>query len=386
MSMLRLLGECTLNLIENIVSSEVTPTRSAAMYYKTEPFLRDTSNYSHTNNWEIVKSIEILTSMGFSVDLIDRDNSRWSPKKKYDLFLGLGVGNSGKNFARYAKLSGAPVRVLLSMGPQPDISNDLVLHRYKMFNERTGHYAPPTRTVTDVIGDKFLEIMSQTDFILNIGETDNQSYKSYEKYGKKVLSFFPAVSPKVSFLSEWNETRDRKQFLCFAGNGFICKGVDLVTEAFLRNPDLSLHICGPAENAYFEYYGPKIAASKNIKYHGFIEPGGENFNRLASVCSYVVFHSSAEGCCTSVATAMRAGLVPIINPWTGINVEHCGISMQESGNIIETIDNSIKSASSLSDAQYNGLLSATLEKSKLFCQQSYVDSYTDAIRQIVKGM
>ena len=386
MSMLRLLGERTLKLIENIVSSDVTPVRSAAMYYKTEPFFKDTSNYSHTNNWEIVKSIEILTSMGFSIDLIDRDNSSWSPKKKYDLFLGLGVGNSGKNFARYAKLSGASARVLLSMGPQPDISNELVVGRYRMFHERTGHYAPPMRTVTDVIGDKFLEIMSQTDYILNIGEPDNQSYKSYEKYGKKMLNFFPAISPKVSFSSEWKEIRSRKKFLCFAGNGFICKGVDLVTEAFLRNPDMELHICGPAESSYFEYYGPKILASKNIKYHGFIEPGGENFNSLASQCSYVVFHSSAEGCCTSVATAMKAGLVPIINPWTGINVENCGIVMQETGDIIDVIESSIKEAFSFSDSQYNHLLHATLDKSKLFCQQSYIDSYTEAISQIVKGI
>ena len=71
-----------MKLIENIVSSEVTPVRSAAMYYKTEPFFKDTSNYSHTNNWEIVKSIEILTSMGFSIDLIDRDYRDWETDRK----------------------------------------------------------------------------------------------------------------------------------------------------------------------------------------------------------------------------------------------------------------------------------------------------------------
>ena len=34
-------------------------------------------------------------------------------------------------------------------------------------------------------------------------------------------------------------------FLCFAGNGFICKGVDVLIEAFLQTPDLNLSICGP---------------------------------------------------------------------------------------------------------------------------------------------
>lgn len=386
MSMLLESGEINLNLIENIVSRDVAPTRSAAMYYKTEPFFTDISKYSHTNNWEIIKSIEILTSFGFSVDLIDRDNRNWIPKKKYDLFLGLGVGNSGKNFARYARASGAKIRVLLSMGPQPDVSNSLVLERYKMFHERTGHYAPPMRTVSDVTGEKFLEIMSHTDFILNIGEPENQSFKSYEKYNKKVLSFFPAISSKVEFSEEWRNTRDRSKFLCFAGNGLICKGVDLVTEVFLRNSDKELHICGPAETSFFEHYGPIISQSKNIKYHGFIEPGGDLFNSLASQCSYVVFHSSAEGCCTSVATAMKAGLVPIVNPWTGINVHECGISMSEGGDIISTIEKSIMSASALSDSQYNHLLCATLDKSRLFCQDSYVSSYTRALEEIVKSL
>ena len=120
-----------MRLIENIVSKTVTPTRSAAMYYKTEPFFTDISSYTHTNNWEIVRAIEILTNKGFSVDLIDRDNQNWVPQKEYDLFLGLGVGNSGKNFSRYARSSKAKVKVLLSMGPQPDVSNELVLERYR---------------------------------------------------------------------------------------------------------------------------------------------------------------------------------------------------------------------------------------------------------------
>ena len=146
-------------LIENISSKTVPVTRHAAMYYKTEPFYTDISRYTHTNNWEIVRAIEILNSKGFSVDLIDRDNHNWTPNKVYDLFLGLGVGNSGKNYARYAKASKAKVKVLLSMGPQPDISNELVVERYKEFNKRSGMNAPAMRTVSDVIGDKFIEII-----------------------------------------------------------------------------------------------------------------------------------------------------------------------------------------------------------------------------------
>lgn len=375
-----------MRLLENIVAKEVPVTRRAAMYYKTEPFYTDISRYTHTNNWEIVRAIEILTNKGFSVDLIDRDNHSWVPSKEYDLFLGLGVGNSGKNYARYARASKAKVKVLLSMGPQPDTSNALVVGRYEDFNRRTGMNAPPTRTVTDVIGEQFLEIMSETDFIFNIGEKSNQSYNSYLKYGKPILHFYPAVSPAVSYDDSWKETRDLNSYLCFAGNGLICKGVDVVTEAFLNEPDKKLHICGPPESAYFEYYGDKIKSSKNVKYHGFVEPGGDVFKKLASECSFVIFHSSAEGCCTSVATAMRSGLVPVTNSWTGILVNGCGIDMPEGGDIIQTIRGTASSASSMDKQEYNRLVQSTLEKSKIFTQAAYTESYSAAIEEVIKRL
>jgi glycosyltransferase involved in cell wall biosynthesis len=376
----------TKSIIENIRSNNVVPYRTAALYYKTEPFCTDISKYTHTNNWEILRSVELLVEEGFSVDLIDRNNNDWIPKKKYDLFLGLGVGNSGKNFVRYAKASGAKIKVLLSMGPQPDVSNELVVKRYNEFNQRTGSNAPPMRTVAEVVGSKFLEIISETDFILNIGEPENQSFKSYLKYNKPILNFYPAVSPLVLFNKSWISTRDTNSYLCFAGNGLICKGVDVVTEAFLRDPTKKLHICGPPEEAFFRYYGDKISKSSNIKYHGFIEPGGNLFNDLASKCAFVIFHSAAEGCCTSVATAMKAGLVPVINPWTGINVENCGITLKEDGNIIDTINEEIGKIATIKQDEYENLVNCVIKKSMKFSQESYTESYKLALQEILRKL
>lgn len=375
-----------MRLIEQIQSKNIVPTKKAAMYYKTEPFYTNVDNYSHTNNWEILRSIELLVSKGFAVDLIDRDFHDWKPNKEYDLFLGLGVGNSGKNFARYARLSKAKVKVLLSMGPQPDISNELVLNRYKDFHERTGFYAPPTRTVTDVIGDKFLEIMSETDFIFNIGEKDNRSYQSFLKYNKPILNFYPAINPSVQYNEAWLKTRKLNNYLCFAGNGLICKGVDVVTEAFLNDPTKNLHICGPAEAAFVDYYGDKIKNSKNIKYHGFVSTNGELFNQLVSECAFVIFHSSAEGCCTSVATAMKAGLVPIINPWTGIHSSECGFEMSETGEIIDTISNAMQKATALDENEYSGLVGKTVSKSQIFSQTSFTESYEKSLNEVIRHL
>jgi glycosyltransferase involved in cell wall biosynthesis len=239
------------------------------------------------------------------------------------------------------------------------------------------------RTVGEVTGKNFLDIIDTADCVLTIGEKGTRSYNSYLKYGKKVLNFTPAVSPDVAHDDSWDVTRSQKEFLCFAGNGLICKGVDVVTEAFLRMPDKTLHICGPMESSYEKVYMPKIHSASNIKYHGFIEPGKEKFNSLASKCAFVIFHSSAESCCTSVSTAMRAGLVPVINPWTSIDVSGCGIELSDDGDLIENVVKGAEEASSLDRDRYKSLVHATLSKTEKFTQQGFTESYSSAVDEMI---
>ena len=377
-----------MKIIENIkLENNKSPSKFAAMYYKTEPFYTNIEQYVHTNNWEIYRAVQILASLGYSVDLIDRGNHDWKPSKKYDIFLGLGVGNTGRLFVEYAKRSQAKIKILLSMGPQPDISNNLVLERYKEFEKRTGSHAKPMRLVDMVIGEEFKKIAETADYVFNIGEKDNKSFQSLTDYGSgmKVLNFYPGISSKVKFENDWLKTRKRTSFLCFAGNGFICKGVDILVESFLDMTDLNLHICGPnSEKAFFDYYGEKINNSNNIFYHGFIQPGGDKFNELSKECSYVIFNSAAEGCCTSVATAMKSGLVPVINSWTGINIDkNIGFEIPESGDRIENTKKIVRIAEKASQEDYNRLVVNTLNKASIFSQDSFTSSYSECLRQIL---
>ena len=378
-----------MNFIRIVTNTPESQKKYAAMYYKTEPFY--SFNHNHTNNWEIKTAVEILCSLGYDVDLIDRGNKNWVPDKEYDIFLGLGVGNSGNQFVKYSKLSKAKKRVLLAMGPQPDISNKRVIKRYDMFNNRTKNNARAMRTVTDVIGEKFVDIIENTDFIFCIGEEGTKSFDSFSSYNKPVIGFYPGVSEKVIFKDDFLKTRKRRNFLCFAGNGLICKGVDLLVEGFLldENKDKYLDICGPSESSFVKEYRDKINKSSNITYHGFINVESEKFVKLASTCAYVIFHPSSEGCCTSVATAMKAGLVPIINSWTGINIENNvnGFLMNDHDDsdelIIKEISSTVKYASSVSKVEYNELLNNSLENSKKFSQKSFIESYTKALKEVI---
>lgn len=374
-----------MQVLKNITNGFPTSKR-AALYYKSSSFYEDLSKYVHTNNWEIVESARILNEKGFSVDVIDRGVSRWSPPYAYDLFLGLGVGPAGINFPRHALASQAKTKVLLSQGPQPDISARLVLERYENFNKRHGSNVPPMRAPVTVTGSVWEEIISATDYIINIGEEGNSSFNSLVPYEKPIFGYYPAISPQVTFNKEWLNTRDRNSFLCFAGNGFICKGVDLLVEAFAKHPNKTLHICGPdTEKAFFLQYNKLLGPDSNIKYHGFVQPGGDLFNSLASQCSYAIFHSAAEGCCTSVATAIKAGLVPVINEWTGILIKEAGILIPEKGDLLSHIENALVLASELSNSEYSLLLDGCLKKGDLFSQESFTTSYSKALDSIIES-
>ena len=357
--------------------------RKAAMLFKTEPFYSDISSYTHTNNWEILSSIDLLSDRGFSVDLIDRDNSDWRPSESYDIFLGLGVGNSGKHYVEYSKSSQAKLRVLLAMGPVPDVTNEKLYERYNNFKQRTGKSLDVMRLATEVSGQKFKDIMNNTDAIFSIGGRNTKSYDSFVNLGKPVYSFYPSTSPKVYYEENWLGTRRTTNFLCYMGNGMIGKGVDVILESFIKRPDLKLHICGPREQQFHSHYGKIISEAPNVKFHGFIEPGGPLFNQLASLCSFSILHSSTEGCCTSIATTMRAGLVPIINEWCGIKGADQIFSYMRDENIPFEIESSIDIASSLTNTEYEEKVRKTLVLSEDYTQASFVKSYGDSLDKLL---
>jgi hypothetical protein len=83
---------------------------------------------------------------------------------------------------------------------------------------------------------------------------------------------------------------------------------------------------------------------------------------------------------------MKAGLVPVINPWTGILVNDCGISMSEGGDVIQTIKCTINKASLMTEQEYNQLVQSTLKKVNIFSQESYTESYTVAIEEVIKRL
>lgn len=374
-------------VLRNINRLSFAPNSSlkhALLYYKTEPFVMPwkLSGYRHTNLWEIVEMVRILNRYGYVVDVVDRDDKKFVPEDVYDLFLGLGAGQSGKQFSKYAKKMPRATKILIAAGPEPGLSNKLVFDQYARFNQRHGCKVPAMRIRGDLDFESFTR---DTDYFMPIGEKHTFSPQSYMALGKPVLNYLPSTSPAIRFLPEWLKTRSRRAFLCFAGDGFICKGVDVVVDAFADMPDAEVYICGPhSEPAFFEVLGAKLAAAPNIRYEGFIKVGGARFEELVAKCAYVVFPSSSEGCATSIATVLRTGLLPVVTRETGIDIDQFGIYIDgEKENLVEETMSACRKAMEISDSEYRQRVWDCLKDSSKYTQASFTDSFEKVVLEVL---
>ena len=301
------------------------------------------------------------------------------PDDIYDLFIGIGAGNSGKYFPKYASRLSKAVKILYAAGPNPYLSNQLVMERYDEFCERTGIKAPYMRTITEL---DFNKCAGYSDYIFCIGEEGEFSIKSYSEFNIPIFPIIPSSSPLLHFNKEWLKTRSRKKFLCFAGHGLICKGVDILIEAFSETPDLDLHICGPAEESLLQAYATQLRQSPNIHFEGFIKVGSPEYDALCASCSFVILNSAAEGCATSVTTCLRSGLVPVVNYEVGIEVDDFGFLIHDNGNRIIDTQNTIITASKINDIDYRQRVLKTIESSRKYSQAGFTESFRDALRKI----
>ena len=365
-------------VVRNVFHSPPTWPK-ALLQYKTDPLFnpRLATRYSHTNNWEIIEICRILHCAGFWIDVVDRQECDWSPDDEYALFIGNASGRAGWRFTHYADRVPSARRILYATSPQADLAASLMRARYEAFESRTGICAPRMRIPYNI---DIQSIVTSSDAIFCF-DANGFALESYRKFGLPLYPIVPSTSPKVMFQQTWLASRRRKAFLCFAGDGFVVKGVDLVVEAFSTMSDLSLYIAGPRSDfGFWEAYGNVIASSPNISYEGFVGVSDRRFRDLCGECSYVILPSSSEAACTSVATAMRAGLVPITTRATAVDDGSAGYILASGANeLIDAIRETAFALSRTGIDDYSNRVRATLRASAAFSQAGFSVALSDAL-------
>jgi hypothetical protein len=320
------------NIVEDIGKKlNKNYNKKALIYYKTDPLFSKKliNQYSHTNNAEIILMIGVLNKNGYLVDLIDRNATEQEidkliKKNKYQIFISNAAGNSAPLHTRIIEKLSKTINIFYAAGPEQYVSNKLVNLRHDNFDRRNNCTSIRRRLIK---GSDFEKRLKKINAIIYFGNTFNES--SYSKYNIPMFKIIPTTSPKINFNLDILKKKNNKNFIYFAGDGLICKGLDLVLEAFDGLNDLKLDVfCTLNEYDFWDYYKPLLSRNQNITVHGFVDVDSELFNLITEKAAFNIFPSSAEACATSVLTCMRRAVIPIVNYEVGVDIFDFGINIE----------------------------------------------------------
>lgn len=347
---------------------------SVLIYYKTDPFSTQwlAKTFKHTNNREIEILVEVCRDLGFDVLLVDRV-AKWDEisiykKRQFRLFISNCGGNSAPLHERIrTEFSGIATCICYCAGVEPELSNLLTIKRHLDFEERHGISIIHRRLVAGT-PDNWKRRFRNCSEIWYFGNDFNKEAWE-EKYIQPKKAILPtAFSPPDSCQLFDLGIKNKYSAMFIGGDGLICKGLDLVLDLFLSLPKpWELHVfCPTGENDFWNFYGPLLMEVDNINVHGFANVTSNRFRNIASKCLLNLFPSGAEACATSVVTAMKFGVLPVVTVQCGVDVKEFGYLL--GANICDDLKSTLKDVE---------LSSAENLQRRLISMRSECEKYSD---------
>lgn len=297
------------------------PKGRALLSYLNAPIfeeLRNIPTVQFSNNGAGRTWGKVLNELGYQVDVINWDNTSFSPSHKYDLIIVHG-GKNYKNLLPALKPGGKIV--YYSTGSYWQYHNEQETLRFKLFAERNGVELAQDR----YIGDDEEAINRKADAIISLGNKDTlATYKDFPNVYSLEGAGYLGVAPIFR-----NFANTRKHFLFLSGPGNIHKGLDLVIEAFRQLPDLHLHIVTVLNEDFEKFYYKDLYESSNIHTYGFVPQRSALFYAVLRQCSYSVLLSCSEGSPGSVIESIQQGMIPIVTKQSHLDLPPGGILVKD---------------------------------------------------------
>lgn len=301
-------------------------SRTVLLSYNREVFEKEdvADQQRHTNRYTTWIIADILRACGYKVDVINYDESIVGDYTQYDFVIGLG---RSLEWVLKKRVSQTRVKVIwFGTGCNPFFSNPATIRRVADFNDRTGKVLMNSSRY--ILEDWPLQ-HEISDWIILHGATFAKSTYCPERI---TATDGPVLIHHALKRSEDEIQQSKSSYLWFGNGGAIHKGLDLVIEAFLLNPGLTLHICGDLslEPEFFEHYKRVFQEDNNIIYHGFVNVNSHTFAGILKSCSFIVYPSASEGNSPSVITCMaNGGLIPIISASADVELDNYGLLIED---------------------------------------------------------
>jgi len=343
--------------------------------YLTEPFTmapwEDFSTY-HTSYWECYEIAQNFLRRGYAVDVINSNNAKFIPKKKYDFFIDI-----AQNLERLAPMLGTECKKILHVVIcHWTVNNFAEYEKIDRIMKVKGVAIKPQRTCAPTFH------IENADMATVLG---NKFTQDTFKYAGKPLYPIPLSATVLLDLPERNYDDAKNKFLWIGGSGAALKGLDIALEAFSQMPDKKLVICGTvhSELDFQKAYWKELYGTPNISYLGRVDVAGQKFKDAVKECSFVFYPSSSEGQAGSIIQAMHGGLIPLISYQTGIDVFDFGKILKD--NSFENAIKEIKVMSSLPEKTLQEMGRKTWEHTRTHhTRESFSKAYGEFVTNILK--
>lgn len=335
------------------------------------PTKRDAITFSNLGIAQYIP--RALNELGYEVDIVSWDDTKWVPEKKYDLF----IGHGGINFEHISRrLLPQTVRIYFSTGIYWREFNVREAKRIYDLSVRRGYLLSPDRSI------RFSEESASqvADGIICLG--NNNAVRSYSKF-PLVLGMNNAVYPvQWDGLRQKDFDRGRDHFLFFSGGGNLHKGLDLLLEAF-TGTGLHLHICQVIDPLFAEIYHDELTNHPNIHLYGHISMRSEEFERLAFLCNWAISATACEGQPGAILECMAYGLIPILPESANIDLEDFGVPLADEN--LDTIRSVILSVSKMDVEECKKRArGSAIVVSNRYLPEQFNDNFKKAVIQILE--
>lgn len=294
--------------------------------YILQPFLlKDGEPFpnTHNNYWRSLHISQTFLELGYSVDVIDYRNRTFMPEKNYAFFID--VRHNLERLSPY--LNKDCIKIMHIDHAHILFHNKAEATRLLELQQRKGITLRPRRFEIPNLAIEHADCATIAA---------NEFAISTFRYANKPIYRIPQPSCVVF---PWSENKNydgcRHSFLWFNSGGLVHKGLDLVLDAFAEMPDCHLYVCGPVEREkdFEKAYYSELHKTHNIHTIGWVDIESTQFINVANQCIGIVNASCSEGGGGSIIQCMHAGLIPIVNYETsvdindsyGIMLENCSV-------------------------------------------------------------
>jgi len=342
-----------------------------------DPFLLDDNDRisnKHTNHRESLEIAKIFLKLGYQIDVISKLRSTFIPKKKYTFYINLRT--NFKNASRL--LNDDCIKIVNLDTAHWSFSNYAAAQRVLDLQNRRQVSLASIRYITpnSAIEHCDYATMKGNDFTLG-----TYSFANKRIYKTNTPSHLKYESPLDKDFENC-----KRNFLWFGSSGFVHKGLDLVLEAFVDLPNYNLTVCGPIQEDedFKKEYHKELFNTPNIVTKGWVDIESKEFADIINNSVAIVFPSCAEACNGGVITCMQAGIIPIVNQETGIDLEtEFGILLKESSK--EEIKEKVREISKLSAGNLSSMTrNAWSHVRTNHSVSAFHDNYKEAIVDIVQ--